>query len=102
MEPMSVRRASWIAHVKSWRDGGLTQAEYCRQHVLNSKTFAVWIKRGNTSTLTANMPLTLVPVAVAQPAAAGELLLRHVSGWQLALPSTVEPVWLAGLLRGLV
>jgi hypothetical protein len=37
MEPMSVRRASWIAHVKSWRDSDLTQADYCRRHALKCK-----------------------------------------------------------------
>ena len=100
MEPMSVRRASWIAHVESWRDSSLTQAEYCRRHSLNTKTFAAWIKRCNTQSISENLPLTLVPITVTQPLAAKELLLHHVSGWQL--PSTVEPVWLAGLLRGLV
>jgi len=99
MEPMSVRRASWTAHVKSWRDSGLTQAAYCRRHSLKCKTFAAWIKRCNSAP--ANLPLTLVPVTVSQPLATGELLLRHASGWQLALPSSIEPVWLAGLLRGL-
>jgi hypothetical protein len=101
MEPMSVRRASWIAHVKSWRDSGLTQADYCRRHALNTKTFSTWIKRCNTSTTPVTLPLTLVPVTVAQPAAAGELLLCHASGWQLALPSAIEPAWLASLLRGM-
>jgi hypothetical protein len=101
MEPMSVRRASWIAHVKSWRDSELTQAAYCRRHAINSKTMAAWIKRCNTSAVPTKLSLTLVPITVTQPAAAGELLLRHSSGWQLALPSSIEPVWLAGLLRGL-
>jgi hypothetical protein len=100
MEPMSVRRASWIAHVKSWRDGDLTQADYCRRHAINSKTMAAWIKRCNSSPT--KLSLTLVPITVSQPAAAGELLLRHASGWQLALPAGVDAAWLAGLLRGLV
>jgi len=100
MEPMSVRRASWIAHVKSWRDSGLTQAEYCRRHRLIGKTFAAWIKRCNP--MPGSPPLTLVPITVSQPVAATELLLRHTSGWQLALPSSTEPAWLAGLLQGLV
>ena len=102
MEPMSVRRALWIAHVKSWRDSDLTQADYCRRHTLNCKTFAAWLKRCNTSAMPSNLPLTLVPVTVTQPTAAKELLLRHASGWQLALPSSIEPAWLAGLLRGMV
>ena len=101
MEPMSVRRASWTAHVKSWRDSGLTQAAYCRRHALNCKTFAAWLKRGNATTTPANLPLTLVPITVSQPTAGGELLLRHASGWQLALPSAIEPAWLASLLRGM-
>jgi hypothetical protein len=59
MEPMSVRRAAWIAHVKSWRDSDLTQAAYCRRHALNSKTMAACIKRCNTSAVPANLSLTL-------------------------------------------
>jgi hypothetical protein len=102
MEPMSVRRASWITHVKSWRDSELTQAAYCRRHAINSKTMAAWIKRCNTSTVPTKLSLTLVPITVTQPVAAGELLLRHASGWQLALPAGVDVDWLAGLLRGLV
>jgi hypothetical protein len=102
MEPMSVRRAAWIAHVKSWRDSDLTQAAYCRRHALNSKTMSAWIKRCNTSPVPTKLSLTLVPVTVTQQAAAGELLLRHASGWQLALPAGVDAASLVGLLRGLV
>jgi hypothetical protein len=102
MEPMSVRRASWIAHVKSWRDSDLIKAAYCRRHAINCKTMAAWIKRCNTSVVPANLSLTLVPFTVSQPVAAGELLLRHASGWQLALPAGVDVAWLAGLLRGFV
>jgi hypothetical protein len=100
MEPMSVRRASWTAHVKSWRDSDLTQADYCRQHAINSKTMAAWIKRCNSTPT--NLSLTLVPITVTQPAAAGELLLRHASGWQMALLAGVDVAWLAELLRGMV
>jgi hypothetical protein len=85
MDPMSVRRAPWIAHVKSWRDSDLTQADYCRRHALNCKTFTAWIKCCNS--VPANLTLTLVPITVTQPSAAKELLLRHASGWQLAVGS---------------
>jgi len=101
-EPMSVRRAAWIAHVQSWRDSDLSQADYCRRRALNGNTFAAWIKRCNSVPAQPPLTLTLVPVTVAQPAAAGELLLRHASSWQLAVPTSIEPAWLAGLLRGLV
>jgi len=95
-----VRRAAWIAHVQSWRDSDLSQADYCRRRALNGNTFAAWIKRCNS--VTVQPPLKLVPVTVTPPAAAGELLLRHASSWQLAVPTSIEPAWLAGLLRGLV
>ena len=81
--------------------GTLTQAAYCRGHALNGKTFAGWIKRFNPKPA-ADLALTLVPLAVRPPVAAGELLLRHASGWQWALPCATAPAWLAELLRGLV
>jgi hypothetical protein len=67
-----------------------------------AKTMAAWIKRCNTSTVPTKLSLTLVPITVTQPVAAGELLLRHASGRQLALPAGVDVAWLAGLLWGLV
>jgi hypothetical protein len=100
MDSMQVRREVWMAHVEAWRGSGLTQVGYCQQHGLNSKRLAYWIKRAKP--MAEQSPLTLVPVTVAPSVAAGELLLRHASGWQLALPSSIEPAWLAGLLRGMV
>jgi hypothetical protein len=46
--------------------------------------------------------MTLVPVSLHEPQVTTDLLLRHSSGWELALPSTVEPAWLARLLREMV
>ncbi|MBM1204820.1 IS66 family insertion sequence element accessory protein TnpA [Pseudomonas veronii] len=97
---MSVRRELWIAHVQAWRSSGLTQVAYCQQHELSSKRLAYWIKRGNPNP--AELPLTLVPVTLRHSPATVQLLLRHASGWSLALPSSVEPAWLAELLRGMV
>ena len=98
-----MRRALWAGHVQAWRNGALSQAAYCRGHALSPQTFAAWIKRCNPKPAAdLALALTLVPLAVRPPVAAGELLLRHASGWQLALPRATEPVWLAELLRGLV
>ncbi|AKA82366.1 hypothetical protein VO64_1820 [Pseudomonas synxantha] len=41
----------------------------------------------------------MVPIAVHEPVQANELSLRHPGGWELVLPRTVEPAWLAHLLR---
>lgn len=97
METMHTRRESWARHVQAWRDSGLTQVAYCQQHELKPKALAYWIRRHKQSV----SPLTLVPLAVQGPSAAGELLLQHASGWQLALPAGVDATWLAGLLRGM-
>jgi hypothetical protein len=99
MDSMQVRREVWMAHVETWRGSGLTQVGYCQRHGLSSKRLAYWIKRLPTAE---QSPLTVVPVTVTQPAAAGEFLLRHASGSQLALPAGVDVAWLAGLLRGMV
>ena len=94
-----MRRALWAGYVQAWRNGALTQAADCRGHALNPQTFAAWIKRCNPKPA-AELALTLVPFAVRPPVAARELLLRHASGWQLALPCATAPAWLAELLRG--
>lgn len=97
METMHARRESWARHVHAWRDSGLTQVAYCQRHKLKPKALAFWVRRSKQTAT----PLTLVPLAVQGPSAAGELLLQHANGWQLALPADVNAAWLAELLRGM-
>ena len=97
METMHTRRQAWAQHVQAWRGSGLTQVAYCQQHELKPKALAYWIRRSKQTA----MPLTLVPLALQGPSAAGELLLQHASGWRLALPAGIDATWLAGLLRGI-
>jgi hypothetical protein len=66
--------------------------------MIKPKALAYWIRRSKQTTT----PLTLVPLAVQGPSAAGELLLHHASGWLLALPAGVDVAWRAGLLQGMV
>lgn len=35
----------WQQYLEAWRESGLSQADYCRQHGLNHKTFSVWTRR---------------------------------------------------------
>ncbi|HFL2744573.1 TPA: hypothetical protein ACG1SX_006807, partial [Pseudomonas aeruginosa] len=97
METMHTRRQAWARHVQAWRGSGLTQVAYCQQHELKPKALAYWIRRSKQTAT----PLTLVPLALQGPSAAGELLLQHASGWRLALPAGIDATWLAGLLRGI-
>jgi hypothetical protein len=34
----------WRQHVEAWRESGLSQAEYCRQHGLNLKIFPDYVE----------------------------------------------------------
>ena len=44
-EERSANRKCWINHLKKWKAGGLTQAEYCRQNELSDKSFYYWKRR---------------------------------------------------------
>lgn len=50
---MKITTAQWRQHVDTWRDSGLSQAAYCREHELNNKSFSLWTRKqapaGNTA-----------------------------------------------------
>ena len=96
-----VGRGFWLAQVEAWRASGLSQAEYGRQQGLSSKRLSNWAKRFEQPPA----GLSVRPIRVAGPAieepAGFELLLRHPSGWQLAVPSGIGAKWLASLLKEL-
>lgn len=35
----------WEGHLRQWKSSGLSQAEYCRENELNSKTFGYWKRK---------------------------------------------------------
>ncbi len=40
----TARRSWWLVHVDAWQRSGLSQRRYCRQHRLDTTTFARWLK----------------------------------------------------------
>ncbi|WP_442478205.1 IS66 family insertion sequence element accessory protein TnpA, partial [Vibrio quintilis] len=32
----------WLKHIESWKQSGMTQAQYCREHHLSAKAFYYW------------------------------------------------------------
>jgi hypothetical protein len=36
------RKPFWQKHLRAWSQGGLTQADYCRQHQLSAPAFGWW------------------------------------------------------------
>lgn len=91
----------WGGHVESWRQSGLSQVAYCKQHGLSIKSFRRW----RTKLQRAAAPsLTLVPISVAAqattPATAPAIRLHSPGGWRIEL-ATANPAWLADLVRQL-
>ena len=94
----------WRRHVEAWRESGLSQADYCRQQGLNSKTFSTWTRRVRRElTRIKDAPLQVIPVQVAPSVPAtptqASVVLRFPHGAQLELSTAVPPRWLAELLR---
>jgi transposase-like protein len=32
-------------HIEAWQTSGMSQAAYCREHGLNTKTFSNWVRK---------------------------------------------------------
>lgn len=45
IEEKEKRRNIWKNHIKQWKFSGKIQAEYCRKHKLNEKSFHYWKKK---------------------------------------------------------
>jgi transposase-like protein len=85
-------------HIEAWQTSGMSQAAYCREHGLNTKTFGNWVRKhraGQDIRSPALVPITIKPMSVP----AGMLHLRGRGDHVLELPSTVSPHWLGELLK---
>ena len=87
----------WRHHIEQWQSANLPQADYCRQHGLNRKTFSARLsefRNGEQSVLTP----VLIPVQI-EATAPGQIVLHHAKGHRLELPATLSASWLGELLR---
>jgi len=57
------KRNIWKHHVESWKNSGLSQAAYCRQHKLKTYDFQYWKKRFKTNQVPI-CPTKLLPVKI--------------------------------------
>lgn len=97
MSTLQAKRDDWQAHVRAWRESGLSQVAYCAVHGLKPHQLSYWVKRETTQTDT----LTFVAVSVPPPRSTSDLVLRGVGHWQLHLPADVPCDWLANLMQHL-
>jgi transposase-like protein len=86
-------------HIEAWQNSGMSQAAYCREHDLNTKTFGNWVRKhrraGQGVRSPALVPVTIKPMLMP----ANTLRLRGRGDHVLELPSTVSPHWLGELLK---
>lgn len=85
-------------HIEAWQTSGMSQAAYCREQGLNTKTFGNWVRKHRAGQVIG--PAALVPVAIKPMSVPDNTLRLHGRGdYVLELPSTVLPHWLGELLK---
>ena len=85
-------------HIEAWQTSGMTQAAYCREHGLNTKTFGNCVRKQRAGQVIRSpefVPVTIKPM----PVPANTLRFRGQGDHVLELPSTVLPHWLGELLK---
>ena len=92
-------KADWQALVDAHASSGQTATAFCRTHGLNSKYFSM--RRRALVGAPAKLKPKFSPVLLAPVLHSGDIRVECAGGVVLRLPSSVEPMWLAGLLRAL-
>ncbi len=92
----------WKGHLAAWRDSGLSQAGYCRQHGVSAPSFGYWRRRlADAASGTAKLP-ALVPIAVdAVDTRDTAIEVRLPNGLQARLPVAMDPLRWVALMRAL-
>jgi len=87
-------------HIESWQASGLSQAAYCRENKLNSKTLGNWLRIYRTAQMDSQVPAAMIPVNIKPAISSASALYLHVAGGHaLQLPTDVSPQWLGELLK---
>ena len=101
---MGIKSLFWKPHLAGWRDSGLSQAAYCRQHDLSPKCFAYWRRiLGSTQGVASAMTLpAVVPIVVCDAPMVGDRIeVRLPNGLQMVLPAGLDPARLLPTIRAL-
>ena len=67
-------------HVEAWQSSSLSQAAYCREHELNSKTFGNWLRKYRAEQLDYQAPAAMIPVNI-KPATSSTSALYLYGFW---------------------
>jgi hypothetical protein len=87
-------------HIEAWQSSSLSQAAYCREHKLNSKTFGNWLRIYRAEQLNSQAPAAMIPVDIKPATSSTSAVYLYGSGGHiLQLPADVSPQWLGELLK---
>ena len=93
MKPLSKKDIFWHNHIKAFLTSGLIQADYCRKHGLNSKTFSVrkhqYLKLNKKQSADSFVPLN---------SSNKEISIKLGNGIVLNFDQTTDPTWIAKLI----
>ncbi len=108
MTGSATKASIWAERIQQWELSGLSQRVFCERKAFKYTTFDYWRRQlsgsateGKQSLKPVAAPLKLVPLQVSGERHDHAIVLRSPAGWELCLPSSVEPIWLAAILRSL-
>ena len=110
-----VLREVWTERLRAFAASGLSRKEFCAAQGFHPYTLTAWKRRlgwpsgrpaetgAKRRGLPATSQMTFVPVQITAPVAATAVLTLLIGDRaELALPASVDPSWLAAVLRGLL
>lgn len=94
---MADKQTYWQTHLDAWRQSGLSQAAYCKQHGLSLSSFGYWLHRRVEPVRST----AALPILVAKPSLETHLEVRLPNGWSVRLAAGAESLQVLPLLREL-
>ena len=102
MSKLTANQEHWQSIIEDWRQSGLTQSQYCRQHNIKVAHFYSWknqlkkkLERPKTEDAGTFLPVTMES---SEPGCASPLLIR-VCGVEIEVNHQTDPALLQKTLR---
>ena len=92
----------WLSLFQQHEQSGLTAAEFCREHQLNAKYFSKRKWDLNWKTKSSESANAFVQVKRAEVSPSPASIQLTLGQTQLQLPQTIDPNWVAMLIKALV